>query len=101
MMIYGKLLLTANGCNLDEIRSLLQKALRRKETALVKQSCKELIGYGKDQLPWKSIMTFLFEDHCLSDGNTLEVIWKLYKVSAYICNVFLSMHMIMLHVSSI
>ncbi len=44
MLIHGKLHLTASGLNLDEVRSLLQKALRRKERNLALQSCKELIG---------------------------------------------------------
>ena len=44
MLIHGKLHLTASHLNLDEVRSLLQKSLRRKETDLVLKSCKELIG---------------------------------------------------------
>ena len=44
MLIHGKLHLTANGLNLDEVRSLLQKSLRRKETQLILKSCKELLG---------------------------------------------------------
>ena len=44
MLIHGKLHLTASRFNLDEVRSLLQKSLRRKETDFVLKSCKELIG---------------------------------------------------------
>ena len=57
---------------LDEVKSLLQKSLRRKEQDLVAQCVKELCpATGKDQLPWKSLMTFLFEDHCLVDTESL------------------------------
>ncbi len=44
MLIHGKLHLTSSGLNLDEVRSLLQKSLRRKERDLILKSCKELIG---------------------------------------------------------
>ena len=36
-------------------------------------------GGGKDQLPWKSLVTFLYEDHCLSDENVVEAMWKCYE----------------------
>ena len=39
---------------------------------------KELLGYGKDQLPWKSVLTFLFEDQCLSDWNVLKRLYLEY-----------------------
>ena len=64
---------------LDEMRSLLQKSLRRKEWVLALQSAKELLGYEKDQLPWKSLVTFLFEDHCLSDTDVLMTIYKAFE----------------------
>lgn len=76
MFIHGKLFLTAHNIMLDEVRSLLQKSLRRKEWVLALQSSKELLGYEKDQLPWKSIVTYLFEDHCLSDTDVLMSIYK-------------------------
>ena len=64
---------------LDEVRSLLQKSLRRKESGLVLQAAKELLGHGKDQLPWKCLVTFLFEDHCLADTHVLKAMYKAYK----------------------
>ena len=78
MLIHGRLLLTSNGMMLDEVRSLLQKALRRNERELAMQATKELLGYGKDQLPWKSLVTFLFEDHCLVDTAVLRTFVELY-----------------------
>ena len=72
MLMHGRLLVTAHGMMLDEMRSLLQKSLRRKRLDLITQSTRELIGYGKDQLPWRCIMTYLFEDHCLAGGNLLQ-----------------------------
>ena len=77
MYIYKKLILTSNGIMLDETRSLLQKALRRKERQLGLQAAKELLL--KDQLPWKSIVTFLFEDHCLADTDVLMHVFEAYK----------------------
>ena len=81
MFIHGKLHLTANGFMLDEVRSLLQKSLRRPLTGrtLALQACQELIGYEKDQLPWYSIITYLFEDHCLAGNKTLSKIYQFYK----------------------
>ena len=80
MLIHGRLILTSHGFMLDEVRSLLQKALRRPQSSrdLALQACKELIGYGKNQLPWKSLITFLFEDHCLADAEVLKKIWLAY-----------------------
>ncbi len=69
MLMHGRLFLTVNGLMLDEVKSLLQKALRRKSEVLATQAAKELLGYGKDQLPWKSLLTYLFEDHCLSSSR--------------------------------
>lgn len=71
MYIYGKLFLTHHGIMLDEVRSLLQKSLRRKDKEAVLSCLKELTFWGKDHLPRKSLVTFLFEDHCLCDENTL------------------------------
>ena len=76
MYIYKKLILTSNGIMLDETRSLLQKALRSKERQLGLQAAKELLL--KDQLPWKTIVNFLFEDHCLADTDVLMCIWTAY-----------------------
>lgn len=62
---------------LDEVRSLLQKSLRRKDVPIAVASCSELLrarpnqGQG-DLLPWDSLLTFLFEDHCLCEPHVLE-----------------------------
>jgi len=79
MHIYGKLITTVNGINLDEMRSLLQKALRRKDAFHVRQSYQEMMECGRDQLPWKSLLTFLFEDHCLVDLKSLEGMYVAYQ----------------------
>ena len=79
MYLYGKLYLTHNGISLDETRSLLQKSLRRKEKELGLQAAKELLAYENEQLSWKSIVTFLFEDHCLSDTDVVEAVWKYFE----------------------
>ena len=77
MYVYGRLTLTAGGFMLDEVRSLLQKSLRRKDVQLAIASCSELLRPrpGKnesDLLPWKSLVTFLFEDHCLCEPDLME-----------------------------
>lgn len=79
MLIHGRLILTAHSLMLDEVRSLLQKALRRKERDLALQATRELLAFGKDQLPWKSLVTFLFEDHCLSDVDVVEALGSCYR----------------------
>lgn len=38
-----------------------------------------LAGRGKDQLPWKSIVTFLYEDHCLSDADVVKAVWNCFE----------------------
>ena len=78
MFIYGKHITTANGANLDEIKSLLQKALRRKEAGYVRQAFQELTN-ARDLLNWKSLLTFLFEDHCLVDLKSLEQLYRAYQ----------------------
>ena len=78
MLIHGRLLLTHNHLMLDEVRSLLQKSLRR-QSPIAFQATKELIGYGKDQLPWKSIITFIFEDHCLNNVNFFKELFRLFE----------------------
>ena len=78
MLIHGRLIVTHNGLMLDEVRSLLQKSLRRQELDIAYRATKELIGYEKDQLPWKSLVTFMFEDHCLTDATTLELFYNCY-----------------------
>ena len=77
MLTHGQLHLTANGLMLDEVRSLLQKSLRRGQSArdCALRACKELLFHGKDQLPWHSIFTYLFEDHCLTDEKVLSFIY--------------------------
>lgn len=77
MLIHGRLLVTEHGFMLDEVKSLLQKSLRRKELDLIKLSAKELTCGKKDQLQWKAIVTFLFEDHCLNHIQVLNKIWQL------------------------
>ena len=59
MLIHGKLHLTASGLNLDEVRSLLQKSLRRKETDLVLKSCKELIGNTSCLIVWYNSLYYI------------------------------------------
>ena len=70
MLLQGKLILTRNGFMLDEVKSLLQKGLRRCDADLVGMAAKEL--HGKDQIKWKALTTMLFEDHCLADAQTLR-----------------------------
>ena len=79
MLIHGRLILTVHGLMLDEVRSLLQKSLRRKDHLLVLSASKELLGYGKDQLPWKALVTFLFEDHCLSNADDIQAICQYHR----------------------
>ena len=77
MLIHGRLIVTHNGLMLDEVRSLLQKSLRRQELDLAYRATKELVGHEKDQLPWKSLVTFMFEDHCLTDVTTLGTFYDI------------------------
>ena len=70
--MHGRLFLTHHGFMLDELKSLLQKSLRRKDRDLVLSATKELLYHGKDQLPWKSIATFLFEDHALNSHKITQ-----------------------------
>ena len=77
MFQYGKLLLTHSGIMLDEVRSLLQKSLRRKDRAIALSCLRELTQYERDQLPTKSLVTFLFEDHCLCDEHILTHLYNL------------------------
>lgn len=79
MLIHGRLLVTEHGVMLDEVKSLLQKALRRKDSVLIKRAAKELTCGKKDQLPWKSIVTFIFEDHCLNHVDVLQKLEQLYR----------------------
>lgn len=78
MLIHGRLFLTRNGLMLDEVRSLLQKSLRRKDVGLAAACVEELIGGEKDQLPWKSLTTFFFEDHCLAGTDALSAFKSAY-----------------------
>jgi len=70
MLMHGRVTLTANSFMLDECRSLFQKSLRRKDASLVCAVTKELMI--NDQLPWKTLLTCLFEDHCLSNHVLLD-----------------------------
>lgn len=64
---------------LDEVKSLLQKSLRRKEEKYVLEATKELTWHkDADHLKWKSLLTFLFEDHCLSGSDILSIFIQLY-----------------------
>ena len=74
MFIFGRSHRTPRGFMLDEMKSLMQKTLRRKETCLALASLQELMA--KDQLPWKSIWTFLFEDHALNDIGVLRDMYE-------------------------
>ena len=64
---------------LDEVKSLMQKSLRRKEHSLIMKATKELIGGQKDQLKWQNIVTFIFEDHCLNHVEVFEKLFDLYS----------------------
>ena len=68
--------LTPSGFPRDEVVSLLQKSLRRKEKELAYKATKELL-LG-DHLHWTDILIFLFEDHCLSDTEVLSFIFDQY-----------------------
>lgn len=88
-MYHGKLFTTRSGANLDEVKSLLQKSLRRKDEKRVAQSYNELVYkvrdeesgklVRKDQLPWGCIITYLFEDHCLVDTASLDTLYKTFQ----------------------
>lgn len=79
MLIHGRLIVTKNGLMLDEVKSLLQKSLRRREETLAFKAAKELIGEDKTQLKWQSIVTFMFEDHCLNNVVVFEKLFELYR----------------------
>ena len=79
MLIHGRLLVTEHGFMLDELKSLLQKSLRRKDNDLVRKAAKELTSGKRDQVQWKGIVTFLFEDHCLNHVTVLEKLLGLYR----------------------
>lgn len=79
MLIHGRLVVTPHGCMLDEVKSLLQKALRRGEQQLAFQAAKELITGPTDQLKWPNIVTFMFEDHCLNHVEIFERLYRLYR----------------------
>ncbi|KAL4231191.1 hypothetical protein ACF0H5_008773 [Mactra antiquata] len=72
MLIHGRLLVTEHGLMLDEVKSLLQKALRRQEHELAFKATKELMAGGKDQPKYESIVIFMFEDHCLNHVTVFE-----------------------------
>jgi hypothetical protein len=77
MFLYGKHYFTANGLNLDEVKSLLQKSLRRKEVNLACSAANEL-GH---HLTWDKLLTYVFEDHCLISSELLTKIFDRYKQS--------------------
>lgn len=70
-----KMRLTKNGLMLDEVKSLLQKSLRRKEACLALKAAKEL----DSQLRWKTILTCFFEDHALNNVDIMKELLDLKK----------------------
>lgn len=76
--MYGVNILTRSSYLFDEVKSLLQKSLRRKSHDLVMQCVKELDVDSKKQtrLRWHCCMTYLFEDHCLVDTATLTTLYE-------------------------
>ena len=77
MFLYGIVFLTFSGFMLDELRSFLQKAVRRKETKFALEATKELTEH-KDKLTWKTLLILLFEDHCLSGSDILHRFLQFY-----------------------
>ena len=77
MFLYGRIFITFCGFMLDEVKSLLHKALRRKEKKFALEATKELTEH-KDQLTWKTLLIFLFEDHCLSGSDILSRFLQFY-----------------------
>ena len=83
-MYHGKLFTTKSGAILDEVKSLLQKSLRRKDEKRVAQCFNELVYKDestgkvrrKDQLPWGCLLTYLFEDHSLVDTTSLRSLYE-------------------------
>ncbi len=76
MFIKGRAIFTRNHIMLDEVRSLLQKSLRRKENVYAAQCVGELVQADRDQLPWRCLLTFLFEDHCLVSNAVLTSLYS-------------------------
>ena len=58
---------------------MLQKSLRRKEIDNVLTSTHQLLCCGKTQLQWHSLLTFLFEDHCLAPPKVIHNLARFYK----------------------
>jgi hypothetical protein len=77
MFLYGKHYFTRHGFNLDEVKSLFQKALRRKKPDLVCAAAKEL-GHI---LSWQKILTYIFEDHGLISSEHLRQVLGSYMQS--------------------
>lgn len=65
---------TRSGLLLDEVKSLLQKALRRKERYYALSACKEL----DQQLKFHHVLVYLFEDH-YHDARVLKKFVQLYN----------------------
>jgi hypothetical protein len=88
-MYHSKLFTTRSGAILDEVKSLLQKSLRRKDEKRVAQCFNEIVYnlpdkytgqvVRKDQLPWGCLLTYLFEDHCLVDTNSLCSLYENFR----------------------
>jgi hypothetical protein len=77
MFLYGKHYFTPRGYNLDEVKSLFQKALRRKEPELACAAAKELGPI----LSWQKILTYIFEDHGLISSQHLRQVLENYTQS--------------------
>ena len=60
--------LTKRGLNLDEVKSLLQKAIQRKDRVFAMQAAAEL----GDSLKEKHLVTYLLEDHGLAGAEALS-----------------------------
>ena len=63
--------LTVNNFLLDEVQSLLRKAIQRKEEKYVVSCIQELLP-DKIQLPNSLLVDSLFGDHCLCDEDMLH-----------------------------
>jgi hypothetical protein len=77
MFLHGKHFFTESGLNLDEVKSLLQKSLRRKEVYLAYTAAKEL-GHI---VSWDKLLTYVFEDHSLISSRLLTQVLDSYILS--------------------
>nr|DBA11757.1 TPA_asm: ORF56 [Malaco herpesvirus 1] len=68
MLNHGRVILTEGGYMLDEVKSLLQKALRRGERGHALWAVRELSTSVKHHY----FITYLLEDHCYASNEELE-----------------------------